>query len=72
MAFEVEAELTENFISGFLKNTQGHTEEITIKTTQDLLESLLIFIEGGRRDSVALPKISSRGPNRSNFVFLKF
>jgi len=47
--FEVELETTRNYTTGFIKNTQGDTEEIRIKTAPDVLASLIMCIEEGAK-----------------------
>lgn len=50
MEFKVELELTGNFTTSFITNTQRHTEEISIKTAPDRLTSLVNCIETGAKE----------------------
>lgn len=49
MEFEVELETTKNYTTSFVKDTQGDTEEIRIKTAPDVLASLIMCINEGAK-----------------------
>lgn len=49
MGFEIGIEITRNFTSGLIREIQGRTEEVRIKTNLDALSSLLKCIEEGAK-----------------------
>lgn len=49
MEFKVEVELDGNFTSSLITDTQGHTEETSVKTAPDGLTSLIKSIETGAK-----------------------
>ncbi len=49
MAFEIEIEMTRNFINTFIREIQGRTEEIRIRTTLDDFTGLIKCVEEGAK-----------------------
>jgi hypothetical protein len=49
MEFEVELETARDYVKGFITDTQGNKEEISVKKDQDSLSSLIKCIEEGAR-----------------------
>ena len=74
MEFEVELETTKNYTTSFVKDTQGDTEEIRIKTAPDVLASLIMCINEGAKKfgyqtSWVFRDIQGGGSRKRYFVY---